>query len=151
MRRIRANLLIGPSVHPTDLPRLRGAGVNAILSLQEADRDLPAAVIERMRAACEPAILFRNVGIPDYDPQGLISRLPAALEALQSLHGEGRVVYLHCTEGINRAPSVALAYLVVAERLDVDSALVVIRSEDPFAVPYPYLVDWLRAIHLTKK
>ncbi len=150
MRRIRANLLIGPSVHPTDLPRLRRAGVNAILSLQEGGRDLPTAAIDRMQAACEPVVAFRNVGIPDYDPEGMIRLLPVALETLRGLHADGRVVYLHCTEGINRAPSIALAYLVAAERLEVEVALAEIRAADPIAVPYEQFIDWLRAGNLLR-
>lgn len=151
MRRVRANLLIGPSVHPADLPRLRRAGVTAILSLQEPERDLPKVVIERMRSACEPGVAFRNVGIPDYDPEALTRMLLPALKALRELHADGRIVYVHCTEGINRAPSVALAYLVAAEALDVESALAVIRSADPLAMPYARFVEWLRAGGLAKR
>ncbi len=144
MRRLRPHLYLGPSVHPTDLPRLRRSGITAVLSLQQLGIDLPHAAAERMRVACEPAMLFRNVGIHDYDPQAVIAALPLALPLLHQLLADGHTVYLHCTEGINRAPSVALAYLVQHEGLDVEAALADLHRCDPGARPYPPLLDWLR-------
>jgi len=100
--------------------------------------------MDRMRTACEPLILFHNVGIHDYDPDAVIDALPAALAVLQGFIGDGRIVYLHCSEGINRAPSVALAYLVRGEGMDVDTALAELRTCDSGARPYAAVVDWLR-------
>lgn len=144
MRCLRPYLYVGPSVHPADLPRLRRAGITAVLSLQQAGVDLPLAAIDRMRAACEPQIIFRNVGIHDYDPEAVIIAAPEALATLDELRRADRIVYLHCTEGINRAPSIALAYLVTREALDVEAALAVLRGCDPGARPYARLVEWLR-------
>ena len=100
--------------------------------------------MERMRTACEPLILFHNVGIHDYDPDAVIDALPAVLAVLQGLIGDRRIVYLHCSEGINRAPSVALAHLVHAERVGVDAALAELRRCDSGARPYAAVIDWLR-------
>jgi protein-tyrosine phosphatase len=126
------------------VPRLQRAGITAVLSLQQAGVDLPHAAIERMRAACEPGIVFRNVSIHDYDPHAVIEALPQVLSLLQLLLADGQVAYLHCSEGINRAPSVALAYLVRHEEVDVDVALAHLRACDPGARPYAAVVDWLR-------
>jgi protein-tyrosine phosphatase len=144
VKRVRPTLFFGPSVHPPDLPRLRHAGITAVFSLQEAGHDLPATAIDRMRRACAPGIEFHNVGVPDYDPVALIDRLSSALAALHDLLDGGRVVYVHCSEGVNRAPSVALAHLVVREGLSVEEALAEIRRADPGAHPYAELVAWLR-------
>ncbi|HXQ20023.1 MAG TPA: dual specificity protein phosphatase family protein [Candidatus Acidoferrales bacterium] len=144
MRQLRPQLYLGASVHPPDVSRLQRAGITAVLSLQQPDVDLPRATIERMRAACEPHIQFRNVGIHDYDPGAVIEALPAVLPSLHQLIAGGRTVYLHCTEGINRAPSVGLAYLVRYENRDVDGALADLRRCDPGARPYAELIDWLR-------
>jgi hypothetical protein len=144
VRQLRPHLHFGPSVHPADLGRLRRAGVTAVLSLQQPDVDLPRAAMDRMRTACEPFIVYHNVGIHDYDPDAVIDALPAVLRLLQGLIGDGRVVYLHCSEGINRAPSVALAYLVRGEGVDVDAALAELHRCDSGARPYAALIDWLR-------
>jgi protein-tyrosine phosphatase len=150
VRHLRPQLYLGPSVHPPDLPRLRRAGITAVLSLQQPGVDLPHAAMERMRAACAPHLVFHNVAIHDYDPDAVIVALPAALARLQGLLGDGRVVYVHCTEGINRAPSVALAYLVLHEALDVDAALSDLRRCDPGVRPYVEVIDWLRAHAATR-
>jgi Dual specificity phosphatase, catalytic domain len=145
MRRLRPHLHFGASVHPVDLPRLQRAGITAILSLQQAGVDLPHAALERMRSRCEPQVIFRNVGIHDYDPEAVIAALPLALPVLHALIGTGQIVYLHCSEGINRAPSVALAYLVHHESMQVDAALAELRGCDPGARPYAAVIEWLRA------
>ena len=144
MRQLRPHLHVGPSVHPADVPRLRRAGITAVLSLQQPGVDLPRAAMERIRAACEPQIVFHNVGIHDYDPDAVVGALPVALPVLHTLIGDGRVVYLHCSEGINRAPSVAVAYLVRHEGLDVDAALAQLRNCDSGARPYAAVIAWLR-------
>jgi protein-tyrosine phosphatase len=64
-------------------------------------------------------------------------RLPALID-------EGRVVYLHCSEGINHAPSVALACLVRHEGRAVDAALAAVRACDAGARPYELVINWLR-------
>jgi protein-tyrosine phosphatase len=150
VRRLRSQLYLGASVHPADLPRLRRAGITAVLSLQQPEIDLPRAAMERMRVACAPHVVFHNVGIHDYDPDAVIVALPAALASLHGLLREGQVVYVHCTEGINRAPSVALAYLVCHEALDVDAALSDLRRCDPGARPYTEVIDWLRVHAATR-
>jgi len=149
MRRLRPHLYIGPSVHPSDLPRLQRVRITAVLSLQQAGVDLPLAAVERMRVACEPRIAFHNVGIHDYDPAAVIAALPDALISLHGFISGGRIVYLHCSEGINRAPSVALAYLVRHEGLAIDAALADLRRCDAGARPYAAVIEWLRHRHAT--
>ena len=145
MRRLRPHLYFGPSVHPIDLPRLRRVGITAVMSLQQPGVDLPPAAIERMRAACERRhIRFHNIGIHDYDPDAVIAALPDCLDRLGGLVREGYVVYVHCTEGINRAPSISLAYLVRHESLDVDAALAELRRSDHGVRPYAAVIEWLR-------
>lgn len=145
MRRIAPTLLVGPAALPADLPRLRLAGVTAILSLQEPVRDLPTEAMERMRLACGEQVAYRNVPVRDYDPADLVRRLPAVLASLRDLLAAGHTVYVHCCEGINRAPSVGLAYLVEVEGRSVDDALAHFARADPVGRPYAEFVAWLRA------
>jgi len=145
MRQVRPYLFIGASVHPADVARLQRSRITAIVSLQQAGIDLPVPAMDRMRAACEPAIRFHNLGIADYNPDAVIAAAPDAVALLDALIGAGHVVYLHCSEGINRAPSIALAYLVRHERVDVDAAIAVLRACDAGARPYAGVIEWLRA------
>jgi len=144
MRQLRPYLYFGPSVLPVDLPRLRRAGITAVLSLQEPGVDLSHAAVERMRAACAPDVVFTNIGIRDYDPDAVVAALPVVLASLHALIAGGRVVYVHCSEGIARSPSTVLAYLVRHEGLDVDRALAEIERSDAGAAPYAAVANWLR-------
>jgi len=143
MKSIRPYLLVGPGVLASDVPQLRRAGITAVLSLQEPGVDLLASAVEQMRSACEPGIAFRNVAVRDYDPYAVIEALPEVLGDLRSLVAGGHTVYVHCSEGINRSPSVALSYLVRHENLSVTEARAVVARAHPSARPYEALLEWL--------
>lgn len=145
MRQLRPYLWIGPAIFPADLARVRRAGITAVLSLQEPGIDLLPSALEQMRRACEPEIAFHSLGVRDYDPAAVIQALPQALATLQSLIAADRVVYLHCSEGINRSPSVALAYLVRHENLPLALAVEELSRCHPAARPYQSLLTWLQS------
>ena len=147
MRRITPTLVVGPGITADDVPRLRRSGITAILSLQQPGGDIRVEAMARVRAACaiEPAIAYENVAIRDYDPHDLIRRLPDAITTLRELTAHGRTVYLHCCEGVNRAPSAALAYLVLERGMAVDDALERLRAAHAGARPYAEFVAWMRS------
>ena len=138
---------MGAGIGPEDVPRLRRGGVTGILSLQQTGPDIRPEAVERIRRACasSPAIAHRNVPIRDYDPHDLIARLPEALAAVRELSGSDRLVYVHCNEGVNRAPSVALGVLVLDRELPVAEALARVERAHPGARPYEEFVRWLAA------
>jgi protein-tyrosine phosphatase len=62
---------------------------------------------------------------------------------LQGLHrslAAGERVYLHCNAGLNRAPTVAVAYLHRHHGLSLEDACAVVKAQRP-CVPY------MRALH----
>ena len=147
MKRVSQELFVGPGIWAPDVARLRRAGISAILSLQEPGADILPAAQAAIRGACAapPAIAYRNVAIRDYDPRDLIDKLPAALDALRRLDADGHCTYVHCCEGVNRAPSVALGFLVLVRALAIEEALARLRAAHPDARPYDEFVAWLRA------
>jgi hypothetical protein len=56
---------------------------------------------------------------------------------------DGGKVYIHCTAGVGRAPSMAAAYLV-AEGYTLDEALDLIRQARPFIKPVPGQMEALK-------
>lgn len=52
-----------------------------------------------------------RVPVRDFDTIDLRQRLPECVATLRDLLDDGQTVYLHCTAGVNRAPTVAIAYL----------------------------------------
>ena len=112
--RILPTLFIGRApATPADVAGLKRRGISAVLSLL-TDDDLAALGLswirlqEWYRAA---GIEAHRLPIEDWSAQALIARLDEAVQALDRLLAVGHTVYLHCTAGVNRSPSVALGYL----------------------------------------
>ncbi len=66
--------------------------------------------------------------IVDFDDDALARGLQGAVDAVQRARAAGRVVYLHCTAGVNRSPSVAIAWLVAHQGLSLDEAWTQVTS-----------------------
>lgn len=111
---ILPSLLIGEYLLPGDLRWLAEAhNVSAVVNLQD-NQDLQALGIdlrELRRAARSYGIAYHHVPIPDCEPERLVTELDVLLAMLTHLEAKGRITYLHCNAGLNRAPTVAIAYL----------------------------------------
>ncbi len=97
-----------------DVFEIKGAGATALLSLQ-TDEDLAARGYEwtEVEAWCRRAgIVAVREPVRDFDPEHLSERIPDCARTLDRLLAEGHTVYLHCTAGMQRSPSVAIAWLV---------------------------------------
>lgn len=112
--RILPNLFLGS--HPgsnSDIDTLKDTGITAVLNVQTDDDfrflgiDWPA---QRARYFTHQ-IEVRRAPIRDFDDDSLRDTLPGAVRELDGLLQDGRVVYVHCTAGVNRSPSVVIAYL----------------------------------------
>jgi len=111
---VTPDLVVGAYPMPEDAPWLASEhGVRAVLNLQD-DFDLAAkrlTVAELAAAYAAASIAFERVPLADGDAAGMVRRLPELVALLDALvRGHGRV-YLHCNAGMNRAPTVAIAYL----------------------------------------
>ena len=106
------NLYLGPEPRlDEDFAALQALNISAILSVQDSE-DRPDGGIEAERmAAAERKISFTNVPVRDFDRLQLVRRLPDCVAALIDLIDSGRTVYVHCSAGINRSPTVVVAYL----------------------------------------
>ena len=94
-----------------DFEHLRSQGITVILSLQTVD-DVGERGIESEETAAKSANLhFYNVPVADFDASELKQKLPACVTELKRLIKDGQTVYLHCTAGVTRSPTVAVAYL----------------------------------------
>ena len=109
---ITANLFVGPCpCDVDDLRYLKSRSVTAILSLltPEDQQELGATEAEIEARAAD--LVYRNVPVNDFDDLDLKRRLPACVEALDDLLKTGHRVYVHCTAGVTRSPTVIAAYL----------------------------------------
>ena len=111
--RVLPNLFVGPDLwDEADFETLESLKISAILSLQREDDFRREDGLEWERsAAARAGLAFRNVPVTDFDRLDLQRKLPECVAALDSLLKAGHTVYLHCTAGVNRSPTVAVAYL----------------------------------------
>lgn len=125
--RIQPWLLVGTfpeSAHEVELLQ-RHEGVTAVLNLQTDEDGAEASFL-----AEHPETLYADTGIKlfrvpvrDFDESHLTQMLPECVVVLRRLLDQGHTVYLHCTAGINRSPTVAIAYLHWCQGWELDTAV----------------------------
>jgi protein-tyrosine phosphatase len=121
----------------TDVEALARVGVTAVLDLQtegdSAHRRLNTE--ELTRAYVDLGILHIKCPIEDFNEASLRDNLRTADDRLRSLHSQGHSVYVHCTAGTGRAPTVVIAYLKLTLGLSYQEARRVVYESRPFAAP----------------
>lgn len=94
-----------------DFDALKAVNITAILSLQTKG-DLRDRGIEwEERAALRAGLEFRSVPVTDFDADDLRHKLPGCVSVLDGMLKAGHSVYVHCTAGVSRSPTVIVAYL----------------------------------------
>ncbi|HIA01257.1 MAG TPA: hypothetical protein EYN06_10495 [Myxococcales bacterium] len=110
---------------PEDVLHLKTEGVSAVLNVQ-SDLDLDARAINWLmfwKFYVTQGIRVERVPIIDFNDDDLARCLPRAVELLDELITGGHCVYLHCTAGINRSPTVAIAWLMMRRSMPLQEAL----------------------------
>ncbi|MGA2063055.1 MAG: dual specificity protein phosphatase family protein [Thermoguttaceae bacterium] len=136
---ILPNLFVGPSPQsPRDIDRLkRDHKISALLNVQ-TDDDMAYWGIDWHTLETHYRKLnieVQRIPVRDFDPEDLRRRLPQCVEALDALLKQGHNVYVHCSMGINRSPSIVIAYLTWIKGWDLEEAydhVTRIRSCDPY-------------------
>ena len=72
---------------------------------------------------CFESILYHRVPILDVKGTDILAHLPDAMNFISKSRTEKRSILIHCMWGMSRAPSIALAYLIKAERINLSEAL----------------------------
>ena len=121
-------------------------GVTAVLNLQ-SDDDLYGRAIDwnsMWKAYVGRGMEIERVPIVDLSPRDLARHMEAAVNILETLLGRHQRVYVHCNVGLNRSPTVVIAYLVSSTDMGVDEAVeYVMKQRD--CIPYPDAIrTWLK-------
>jgi protein-tyrosine phosphatase len=138
-------LWVGPCPDSPDKIRALGQrGITGLVSVQ-TDGDLGSLGMSwplLWRFLMAQQIASTRHPIEDFDDLSLVRGLPDAVAAVQDMRGAGRVTYLHCTAGVNRSPTVAIAWLVQHQGQSLDSAWDQVNSRRPVMPNRAALERW---------
>lgn len=127
--RIIPHLFVCPAPFAKDdFHQLKALGVTAILSLQTEEDGQEGAIEKERSAANEAGLSFTNLPVTDFNRLELLSKLPKCVGAVEQILVTGNTLYLHCTAGVNRSPTVAVAYLHKHLQWPVEKALDHVRG-----------------------
>jgi hypothetical protein len=125
--RIAPKLYVGSRPETvSDIEHLkREVGVTAVLNLQTDDDIRYFKLDWDSMVSCYQAcgIAVHRAPVRDFDPADLQDKLPACVSVLGTLLESGHTVYLHCSAGAGRSPTVAIAYLCWRSAWDLDRAV----------------------------
>jgi len=128
---ISDELLIGEYPALGDIEWLKDTyNVGAVHNLQDDD-DLRhnGLDLKQLRAEYDAqGIRFRRTPIQDGSADAMADRLAVALADLRELVDAHGRVYLHCNGGLNRAPTLAIAFLRAHRRMSLEEALALVKT-----------------------
>lgn len=116
-----------------DVEKLKELGIAAVLNLQ-TDEDISWRGIDRENLIfAYRAYRIAEVRHPirDFDYEDLRRQLPKAVNLLSTLLKRGHRVYVHCTAGMNRSPTVVIAYLYWGKKWDFPDAVRFVCQHHP--------------------
>ncbi len=137
-------LWVGTFVPLDEIPKLGKIGITSIVSLQTAEDVVASRLsLEALdRAFALAGVEFRRSPVRDFDRQALADGLPACVEEVAAaLKPPESRVYLHCTAGVNRSPTVAAAYLITYQKLSARDALEYVSARRRCSSFYPGMLE----------
>jgi protein-tyrosine phosphatase len=128
---ISPELLIGEYPAREDIGWLKDIhNIAAVHNLQD-DEDLRHHGLDLAALAAEydaQGIRFRRTPIQDGSADAMADRLAVAIRDLRELVDSHGRVYLHCNGGINRAPTLAIAFLRAHRQMSLEEALALVKA-----------------------
>lgn len=119
-------LAVGPMPDAMTYPRLQAAGIKAILTLcSEQEGTHPAHVLQDF--------YFNRLVLPDshYAEPLQVQQVREAIALVQFLLENEMPVYVHCLAGVERSPTICVAYLCVYHQMQLWEALNWLRQVNP--------------------
>lgn len=141
---VHDGLWVGPCPDsPERIRKLRERGITGLVCVQ-TDEDLADRVpwLLLWRFLMAQGIASQRVPIEDFAEVALARGLPAAVAAVQDMVIAKRITYLHCTAGVNRSPTVAIAWLMQHGGMELDAAWDQVTGRRPSAPNRPALTRW---------
>ena len=128
---ISDELVVGEYPSEADIGWLKDTyGITAVHNLQDDD-DLRLNGLdnrELIAGYSAHGIDYVRTPIQDGSADAMAERLEPALRDLRALVGPGARVYLHCNAGMNRAPTLAIAFLRAYRQMSLEEAMKLVKQ-----------------------
>lgn len=136
---IPGKLAVGPLPQPGDSAQLAAADIQVVLSLCA---DLEGALPEDVRDNFQCLHWF----IPDshYDIELKVADLAWAVELVHQTISNELPIYVHCLAGMQRSPTVCIAYLMRYHKLELWEAVNWLKQVRPASSPTEYQLRVVR-------
>ena len=129
---ISKELLVGEYPSQDDIGWLKDTyGITAVHNLQDDD-DLRMNGLDDGGLSAEytaHGIDYVRTPIQDGSADAMAERLEAALHDLRALVDSSGRVYLHCNAGMNRAPTLAIAFLRAYRQMSLNEAMMLVKKQ----------------------
>ena len=129
-------LFLGPYPQSEeDIDIIARAEITAVVNVQSR-REL---TLHRVNWTGQQAVYARlgiesvHVPMSESDRGGMVNRLPQVGEIMDEMYGNGKTIYVHCTEGEQVAPTVIAYYLIRYNAFSIESAAALIHETAPRA------------------
>eukprot|EP00826_Nyctotherus_ovalis_P003085 TRINITY_DN10619_c0_g1_i9.p2 TRINITY_DN10619_c0_g1~~TRINITY_DN10619_c0_g1_i9.p2 ORF type:complete len:185 (+),score=40.36 TRINITY_DN10619_c0_g1_i9:298-852(+) len=120
-----------------DIKILAKLGVTGVLNVQ-TDIDMKHRQTDPARLKetyARHGIKMVHYPVHDFNPEDLSQKVRGGAECIDSLINEGRTVYVHCTAGMGRAPSMVIGYLVMYKKMSLDEAYNLVKENRKVVSP----------------
>ncbi len=124
--RVVDGLFVGGQHYKRGIELMKQMGIGATLNLREESDDVGRGVAFPLHLSL-PA---PDDGAPD------MNQLREGVAFIRQVIQSGQGVYIHCAQGVGRAPTMAAVYLI-SEGHTAESAMKLIRKVRPFITPTP--------------
>ena len=122
-------IFIGSYLSLEDISVIAKSGITGVLVLQ-TEEDFHYSMIDFPKMLDEyrkNSIEVIHFPIVDYDDNELRAKLHDSAKLLDKMVKQGLKVYVHCTAGMGRAPSVVITYLCLFKGMEVNQAELFVR------------------------
>ncbi len=138
--RVIEGLFVGGQHYKRGIELMKQMGIGATLNLREESDDVKRGVAFPLHLSL-PA---PDDGAPD------VNQLRVGVAFIRKTIQSGQGVYIHCAQGVGRAPVMAAAYLI-SDGHSIESAMKLIRKVRPFITPTPAqmerLEEWVKQMN----
>ena len=146
------NIFVGTYLqNEEDFEIISKKGINAIINVQ-TDKDLEYRKIDinsLNKYANKYGIEMKRYPIEDFNKEELYNKIKGAADLLNELIKEGKTVYIHCTAGIGRSPSIVAIYLILYKNYSIRNAMILCKKSRPKISPVLEVINEIVKIYNT--